>query len=297
MSASVIWAQACKAAADKKRTVEPKRAKPASWAQIKGILTREGPSAPAMAILIGWLACARMGDVRRLRTKEVVIHDSYLQVTFRKTKTRNTYTVATTLPPEPFLAQFTDFIQTAQARHQLFNITPSAITAAMRREVQGLTQHSLRRGALQTLSKAGLSTTALLHFSGHKSVASLMTYLEDGARAPENPTRAVQARILVGGGITDAPDIHIPSPPSYHQLLTAIRPQASIPYRPPLHIKQVEHMNIDALLNLPIRKHTSQERFVGYETHNYTSTPSMHQAVLHPGFTRIRHSIHRKWNK
>lgn len=252
MASSVVWSQASAAAANRARLRLPHRATPANWSDVTDILTRENHSIPSIAILLAWLTCGRMADVLRLKSLDIGPGSEYLTVTFRDTKTRNPYTVATALPPAPHLQPLLDAIETANVNRPIFKTSAPAVARLLKAQRAGLSQHSLRRGGLQTLAAAGLPTTAIIHFSGHKSVTSLLAYLDDGAVAPENPARAIQARILIGGGV-DTDYTPLP-PPSLHEI-RACFPGKALP-RPPLHMKKVEHMDLDALLLLPMQEDT-----------------------------------------
>lgn len=252
MASSVVWSQASKAAAQKQRLTLPRRATPANWSDVTGILSRENHSPTSLAILLAWLTCGRMADVLRLKPTDIAPGAEYITVTFRDTKTRNPYTVATALPPATNLQPLLDLIEGAKLTSPLFKTSAPAVARALKAERQALTQHSLRRGALQTLARALVPSTALIHFSGHKTVASLLAYLDDGAVAPENPARAIQARILIGSG-TD--DDYTPLPPPSLNEIHACFPNARAtepPPRPPIHMKKVNHMDLDALLLLPM---------------------------------------------
>lgn len=252
MASSVIWSQASAAAANRARLRLPNRAMPAKWSDVTDILTRENYSTPSLAILLAWLTCGRMADVLRLKSLDIGPGSEYLRITFRDTKTRNPYTVATALPPAPHLQPLLDAIEAANVNRPIFKTSAPAVARLLKAQRAGLSQHSLRRGGLQTLAAAGLPTTAIIHFSGHKSVTSLLAYLDDGAVAPENPARAIQARILIGGGVdTD----YTPLPPPTLQEIHACFPGKALP-RPPLHMKKVEHMDLDALLLLPMQEDT-----------------------------------------
>lgn len=253
MSSSIIWTQALKAAAQKQTTSTKRRATPAAWLQVKDILDRENCNPASLAILTAWLTCGRMADVLRLRANDMSFGSEYLRVTFRDNKTRSPYTVATALPPAPYLAKMTDFVESTKFGSKIFTCNAPAVARTLKAQAAGLTQHSLRRGALQTLAAAGVPAAHLLHFSGHKSVASLLAYLDDGAVAPENPERAIQARILIGGGI-DADEFTPLPPPSYNEVAACFNkgPQP----RPPLHMKKVKHLSIEALLHLDMQEDT-----------------------------------------
>lgn len=296
MASSVIWGQAAKAAAHQQRIARPKRATPATWLQVKAIQTREGASSPALAILVAWLSCARIGDVLRLKPEDIVFKENHLQVTFKECKTRIPYTVSTTLPPQPFRTQLDDAIDSVPLTKRIFDTHPSAITLALKRQDMSLTQHSLRRGALQTLAAASVPSSALLHFSGHRTISSLMMYLDDGAKAPENVDRAVQARVLVGGSKpTDDSDLTL-SLPSYHTLKKAFpsSTEEKVAHRAPLHLKKVRFMDLDALLELPMSANTKEYlqnalRWLSdeapYNKALQEATKKAHTKFRHPLFT------------
>jgi integrase len=206
MSLSTIWGQAAKASAQAEKLTAPRRAAPASWSDVDAILVREKHSRASIAILLAWLTCGRVADVLRLKPNDIIIGAERLTVTFRDTKTRNTYTVATALPPAQHITIFTDVIESATYARPVFHDNLKAqISRALKAQRPALTQHSLRRGAIQTLAKSGVSAKHLLNFSGHKTMASLLTYLDDGITAPGLDLQTAQARVLVGGGSNDDP--------------------------------------------------------------------------------------------
>ena len=67
----------------------------------------------------------------------------------------------------------------------------SLVNLALRTADPTFTVRALRRGALQAMSTAGVSTETLMLFSGHKRLDTLLRYLNWGAEAGE---RAGQAR-------------------------------------------------------------------------------------------------------
>ena len=253
MSSSVVWAQASKAALQKQQLHAPQRATPAKWTDVTSIMLRENHSVSSLAVLTAWLTCGRMADVLRLRSTDIQLSSEYLTVTFRDTKTRNPYTVATALPPAPHVGHLLELIDNAAINRPLFSTSAPVVARALKAQHPSLTQHSLRRGALQTLAAAGIPMTALMHFSGHRTTVSLMAYLNDGASAPENPARAIQARILIGGGIEGD---YTPLPPPSMDEIRRCFPSSITPERPPLHMKKVKHMDLDKLLDLPMQDDT-----------------------------------------
>ena len=248
LAASVVWAQAVKAANHRKALTPPKRAHPATWADVEAICRAAESSAAALAILLAWLTCARMADVLRLRASDMIISPDRSTVTFRATKSRHPYTVATVGIPAPF-APALAAVMSARAdepTRPLLATSAGAVRTLLKRRNPRLSQHSLRRGALQCLAAAGVPTATLLLFSGHAGLASLMAYLDDGARAPQQNRRAEEARVLVGGA---GPDDDFPTPPSYHRMCRLFSPTTA---RPPLHMKLVSPMDLGALRALPM---------------------------------------------
>jgi hypothetical protein len=254
MSLSTIWGQAAKASAQAEKLTAPRRAAPASWSDVAAILVREKHSRASIAILLAWLTCGRVADVLRLKPNDIIIGAERLTVTFRDTKTRNTYTVATALPPAQHITIFTDVIESATYARPVFHDNLKAqISRALKAQRPALTQHSLRRGAIQTLAKSGVSAKHLLNFSGHKTMASLLTYLDDGITAPGLDLQTAQARVLVGGGSNDDPSEAPPPapPPSTNEVFTCF-PNPDSEKRPPIHMKPVTHMSLERLRALPM---------------------------------------------
>ena len=286
MSLSTIWAQAAKASSQAEKLVAPRRATPASWSDITAILNREKHSRASIAILLAWLTCGRVADVLRLKPNDIIIGSERLTVTFRDTKTRSTYTVATALPPAPHLDIFTDMLESATYARPVFHDNLKAkIPRALKAQRAALTQHSLRRGAIQTLANSGVSAKHLLNFSGHKTMSSLMTYLDDGISAPGLDLQTAQARVLVGGGADDDYTDALPPapPPSTNEVFTCF-PPAAPDKRPPLHMKPVTHMSFTRLLALPMGDDT---RAYLQQALRWLEDPEMYTSALDQG-TPIR---------
>ena len=70
-----------------------------------------------------------------------------------------------------YLDIFTDMLESATYARPVFHDNLKAkISRALKAQRAALTQHSLRRGAIQTLANSGVSAKHLLNFSGHKTM-------------------------------------------------------------------------------------------------------------------------------
>jgi integrase len=281
MAASVIWSQASKACGQLEKLTPPKRAAPASWADVEAILLREHHSKASLAVLLAWITCGRVADVLRLRPHEVSVGTARITITFRDNKTRSTYTVVTAVPPSPHLGKLAATIEAGRLDRAIFHdVQSTSVARAMKAQKDTLTQHSLRRGALQTLANSGVPVKDLMFFSGHKTVESLMSYLDDGVAAPGMAEHAAQAAVLVGGGVDESFN---PAPcPSYHETQTCFPPKHNTRAspRPPLHMKPVSHMSMEKLLQLDMGDDT---RAYLLQALRWTQDASIYQNAIEEG--------------
>ena len=128
---------------------------------------------------LGWLTCARIGCIAQLRREDVVLHQSgNVSVTFRRGKavrSRGPYTVHSRVP-----GQWRQLLNNQLQHNHPFTTSSAQVRDALRTVDRRLEQRSLRRGALQTLARAGVEEHDLLHFSGHTTLAMLRRYLDWG---------------------------------------------------------------------------------------------------------------------
>ena len=85
----------------------------------------------------------------------------------------------------------------------------------------------------------------IIKFSGHSSVESLVTYLDDGALDPAIIAGLTGGNVLFGGALSPGG----PYPPTTDDIIQAF-PSLQEKQMAPLHLKQVPHMDLDKLLEL-----------------------------------------------
>jgi integrase len=196
-----VFRRAVTAAERFSKTLEHPRTPIAATAQqVRDALPHAPDAATRILLILAWQTTMRLGDVAQLRRSDVATGPDVnasdrglaLRVTFHNSKTINTggdpHSVHTFLPRE-WEPMFLDFISRFPPAASLFPVpTPrpkqtviEAAVAALKKVNTELEARSLRRGALQTLATKGASHAQLLQFSGHKTIASLLRYLNWGA--------------------------------------------------------------------------------------------------------------------
>jgi integrase len=152
-----------------------------------------------VALVLQWYLGARVGDILRLRLENVVVHsNNCLQVRIDNGKVmakRTPYTVHSFLPPahSELLKEYYRRMETLtrDPKAPLFPTTgpphplvvpwvlqQQRMRAALRMSNPTLNTRAIRRGALQTMAKAGVPTETLMMFSGHTNVETLKRYLD-----------------------------------------------------------------------------------------------------------------------
>ena len=193
-----VWRTALRTAERECNQERPRTPQAASPEQIdRAVSSAPNPSTKAMLIL-AWQTTMRLGDVAQLRRSDVVLSPApsnassrglTMSVTFHRSKTarhRGPFTVHGFLPQQ-WVPTMQAFLDPQSAEEPLFPVTPEtgshivAATRCLKTLDPQLEARSLRRGSLQTLATKGASHEQLLHFSGHKSIASLLRYLNWGA--------------------------------------------------------------------------------------------------------------------
>ena len=251
MGQSVLWAQAARAAHKRALHEVKKRAVPAKWDVVEKVSTDFLTSSLAAAMLIftAYCSCSRVGDACRLRKGDVSVTPAGVLVTFRKGKVtmkRGAYTVPMPLPADsPLSARFREYLASKQG--YLFPKRTYSDAQVILRTV-GYTLHSLRRGAVQRLAETGMPPVEMIKFSGHATVESLISYLEDGLLDPSVIRGIRQGAVLFGSGAADPSDFA----PSTNDLMLVF-PSLQDKLDAPLHIKKVPHMSIRELERLPCR--------------------------------------------
>ena len=156
------------------------------------------PRELAIALKIAYLLGQRMRDVLNLRSNclstifDPVTHANFVSATFRKTKTtRTAQPYCLHVPIEEMGQELLDLAANRQ-EHFLFLSDPALkdemekvrtlelISAALKKSNETLNVLSIRRGGLQAMAIAGMTTETLLAHSRHKRVENLHRYLDWG---------------------------------------------------------------------------------------------------------------------
>jgi hypothetical protein len=140
----------------------------------------------------------------------------------------------------------------------------------------GLTLHSLRRGAVQRLADSGMPPTEMIKFTGHASVDSLISYLDDGVLDPNVIRGVAQGAVLFGGGSVYTADFA----PSMEDIF-AVLPSEEEKRKAPLHFTKVQHMNLKALEELEVEDEAVRSFLK--EALEWTRNPRKYEALLEEG--------------
>jgi hypothetical protein len=170
-------------------------------------LETQGFAEEALALRVAYLLGQRMGDVLNLNGGSTdVLFDPksgmwFVTILFRKTKTSRTcQPYSLHIPREEAVGKnLQQFAQDRKSQQYLFMDDEGRfeqrklqglqrIKAALQSVNNGLSVLSIRRGGLQVMALAGLSTECLLAHSRHRQVENLHRYLEWG-KLMLNPAR------------------------------------------------------------------------------------------------------------
>ena len=163
------------------------------------------PEARLLAELL-WLTTARPNDLRQVHGADVQIIDSegtadpHLIITFRYGKGAafwGPFSVRVAVPAET-ISRLRAHMLTRRGQGLFSTGTVSAVGAALRTVVPGMSVRAIRRGALQHLAACGCTEAELMLLSGHRAQATLLRYLGWGvfsaaarsaaaSRAAKNP--------------------------------------------------------------------------------------------------------------
>lgn len=175
----------------------------AKWPEVKRImdsLLDKGKRATAILLLLSWTHAARPGDVWRLLRQDLELTPTRVTITWRRGKvvtTRGPYT--TFAVPGMYQQLLEEHINQVPHDKPIFEGVwrSQNFLKEVRMHNPALELKSLRRGALQALSEAGVSEEILMIFSGHASVDTLRRYL--GYRPSEDVARRCEeaARLLI----------------------------------------------------------------------------------------------------
>jgi hypothetical protein len=186
------WDAAMRRAKQDSQLAQPHHQVACSGEQISESLEVETDPAVRVGLILQWALAARVGCVLKLR-RSCLEWDPFtrtLTAQFRHGKGvefRGPYTVNTRIP-QPYAAELEAYLA-ALAPDDLVVAAPAAgslgdrmprMLRAIRVADPLLNLRAVRRGALQTMSLAGVDAETLLLFSGHTSVQTLKRYLDWG---------------------------------------------------------------------------------------------------------------------
>jgi integrase len=179
-----IWRSAIRAARFRTNTATVKEAKPATTDVMKRVLQSEPDEVMQLFLHLTWITAARSGDTMSLRKSHLQWGtEDKLAVTYMEGKGahfRGPYTVHVVLDPK-MAARLKELTRTLEAKDKLFPLNTQARSLiSLRREDPELESKSMRRGALQTMAKAGVPENTLREFSGHTNNTTLRRYLSWG---------------------------------------------------------------------------------------------------------------------
>ena len=197
-----IWKAAVKTAKYRGNTTPTREPLPATATEIERVYALEPNPLLALFIKLSWLTAARLGDTASLRRQNVVNSPSVTSITYMEAKGshfRGPYTVHVGLPKDT-QQQLQDHLLTLGPREKIFPITfLRAALISIRRANPLLEAKSLRRGALQTMSRAGVKEETLREFSGHTNNTTLRRYLSWGrTTGVTSKTTVLAGKILQG---------------------------------------------------------------------------------------------------
>ena len=158
------------------------------------------------ALVLTWICAGRVGDVLKVKRKEVALEHNFattgdLKVTFVRGKGARfsqPYAVPTTCPLEwlPLLRQY---LSQFKPEDWLFpggtKVYGPLTSVALRTANPTFTVRALRRGALQAMAESGVPDATLLYFSGHKRLDTLWNYLNWSAASADKAKRAREAAV------------------------------------------------------------------------------------------------------
>jgi len=210
LSQSAEWQAALRFVASQARSEKPKVPIAATAQQVKAAMAAEPRRAVRLLLAMTWACCGRTGDILQLGLEDVqwitsTTASPSITTTFRRGKTierRGPYSLHTSLPAEWFeLLDLKpgDPDSLAAAIKVMHRAEVKDVLAALRRVAPELENRSLRRGALQTLAKSGVSEDTLLLFSGHSLVATLRRYLAWGSIGSDKQTKMLSASTALHG--------------------------------------------------------------------------------------------------
>ncbi|KAJ9446518.1 hypothetical protein DIPPA_20679 [Diplonema papillatum] len=155
---------------------------PATFAEVRQALGSCRDPALRMTILFSWRAAARVGDVVRLRGKDVEIVEEGAKVKWWWTKSDPFHlgAVSAVAMTRRDRAALETLKRDAGPDGTLFPVTTARVARSLKRVNPVLTCHSLRRGACTALFRSGSSLEQVRLVSNHSSIEALLRYLPMG---------------------------------------------------------------------------------------------------------------------
>ncbi len=189
LTKSVTW-KAAKTAWDKLQLLyQPIHQSAATEADIiKAVNLSKDPEIQAFLVLM-WLFSGRKGDISRLKVGTLTLNEktNRLQVPISEGKgvhaRKGLYHLVSEAPSPQWKQIILALINKRKEAGQVYLFRPSLqtsseINVALRAANLELSCRSVRRGALQAMSAAGVDSTILMQHSGHKRVETLHRYLD-----------------------------------------------------------------------------------------------------------------------
>lgn len=169
-----------------------------------------GKMSLAIFFVLLWACAARPGEIVQLESSQVTLHPyedrdrtaklSILVTRGKTLKTVDPYTLHTVVPVE-FADLLRIYMELRVHEKFLFSLSTSKSRSAFIREarveLRKVNAHhdmkAVRRGAAQTLAKAGVPLSTIMLFTRHQSVTTLRKYLGFGKAPSEEAKQAISA--------------------------------------------------------------------------------------------------------
>jgi len=231
------------------------------------------PDRLALLPLLAWVGGGqRFDSISLLKTTNIQIQGNNLSMRFEDGKTikaTGPYTIKTSVPKE-FEPRIRDLLEKREQHVYLFfdgDEKPShsrrSVLLEKVRTLLSLGGLAIRRGALRTMQRAGVSYEILKLFSQHKSTQSLKRYLGEAVDNSEEQMREAAKNISAGGPAPSLLDYEkLVKPihphdnhrnmgmPSWSEIYATTRHNIVNSDKWPLHLKDVNPIDIPALKKL-----------------------------------------------
>ena len=190
----IVWQQTLQATQRRAREEKPRTPEAMTPEIFERTLAAETRPQHRAAFQLMYFTSGRVGCILALEKCDLTLHnDTSISVTFRRgkgVKTRGPYTVHGPKVHHHF-AELQAYVATCQ--RNLFSITPAKMLETFRLSDRRMEARSVRRGSLQTMSRAGVPLETLMRYSGHTNERTLMRYLGWGHAAGEVRTQMAAA--------------------------------------------------------------------------------------------------------